>query len=108
MQVYDTANRLAEELKKSEEYINYKMAKQAINLNLELKKKIQDFEVARYEQQILSMQTGKEDEEKKNKIQELYSELIQKEEAKKYFEAELKFNVLLGDVNKIILAPFAL
>ena len=102
MQVYDTANRLAQEIKDSEEYVNYKMAKQAINLNQEIKSKIDEFEKARYEQQIEVMQTGKQDEEKMKKVQSLYGELIQNEEAKKYFDAELKFNILLGDVNKII------
>ena len=102
MQVYDTANRLAQEIKDSEKYVNYKMAKQTINLNPEIKNKIDEFEKARYEQQIEAMQTGKQDEEKIKKVQNLYGELIQKEEAKKYFDAELKFNILLGDVNKII------
>ena len=102
MQVYDTANRLAQEIKESEEYVNYKMAKQVINLNNDLKKKIEEFEKARYEEQIMVMQTGKQDYEKMKKVQELYAELIEKEEAKKYFDAELKFNILLGDVNKII------
>ena len=37
MNIYDTANRLASEIKQSEEYMNYKMAKQALNLNTELK-----------------------------------------------------------------------
>ena len=40
MNVYDTANKLAEEIKQSEEFITYQMAKQAINLNFELKSKI--------------------------------------------------------------------
>ena len=102
MQVYDTANRLAQEIKDSEEYVNYKMAKQAIDLNIELKKQIEEFEKARYEEQITYMQTGKQDEEKLKKVQEIYSNLMEKEEAKKYFDAELKFNILLGDVNKII------
>ena len=102
MQVYDTANRLASEIKNSEEYINYKMAKQAINLNQELKNKIDEFEKARYEDQIIFMQTGKQDEEKAKKVQTIYIELMEQEEAKKYFDAELKFNILIGDVNKII------
>ena len=33
MNIYDTANRLAQEIKQSEEYMNYKMAKQALKLN---------------------------------------------------------------------------
>ena len=102
MQVYDTANRLASEIKSSEEYVNYKMAKQAINLNQNLKKKIDEFEKARYEEQIEMMQTGKQNDEKMKKVQELYIELMEQEEAKRYFDAELKFNILIGDVNKII------
>lgn len=102
MNIYDTANRLAQELKTSEEYINYKMAKEAIDLKPELKEKIENFEKARYEAQINTIQTGKDDEEKVKKVQELYVELIQIDEAKKFFDAELKFNVILADVNKII------
>ena len=102
MQVYDTANRLASEIKESEEYVNFKMAKQAINLNLDLKKKLDEFEKARYDQQVEMLQTGKQDEEKIKKVQEIYTELIEQDEAKKYFDAELKFNVLIGDVNRII------
>lgn len=102
MNVYDTANRLAEEIKQSEEYANYKMAKETLNLKHDLKKKIQEFEQARYDAQITAMQTGKDDKEKVKKMQELYVELIEDDMAKKYFDAEMKFNILLADVNKII------
>ena len=102
MNVYDTANRLAQEIKQSEEYMNYKMAKQALNLNTSLKEKMAEFEKARYETQLQMMQTGKQDEEKYKKVQELYSELIKIDDAKKFFDAETKFNVIIADVNKII------
>lgn len=102
MNVYDTANKLATEIKQSEEYVNYKMAREALALNSDLKKKIGEFEVARYDAQLTQMQTGKEDEEKTNKMKELYAELIQIDDAKKYFDAEMKFNIILADVNKII------
>lgn len=102
MNVYDTANKLAQEIKQSEEYMNYKMAKQTINLNNNLKQKIGEFEKVRYESQIMTMQTGKQDEEKYKKMQELYIELIENDEARKYFEAETKFNILIADVNKMI------
>ena len=102
MNIYDTANRLAQEIKTSEEYVNYKIAKETINLKQELKEKIQEFEKARYDAQISAMQTGKDDEEKVKKMQELYVELIAIDEVKKYFDAEIKYNVILADVNKII------
>ena len=102
MNVYDTANRLAQELKQSEEYVNYKMAKETLNLKPDLKKKIQEFEEVRYDAQITAMQTGKNDEEKTKKMQQLYIELIENEEAQKFIEAETKFNIVFADVNKII------
>lgn len=102
MNVYDTANQLAQEIQKSEEYMTYKMAKEAINLNYELKNKIDEFEKARYEAQIVAIQTGKDDENKMKHVQELYGELIQNQEASKYFDAEMKFNILIADINKII------
>lgn len=102
MNVYDVANRLAQEIKQSEEYMNYKMAKQTLNLNSNLKQKIDEFEKARYETQLSAMQTGKQDEEKYKKMQDLYVELIEIDEAKRYFNAETKFNILVADVNRII------
>ena len=102
MNIYDTANKLASEIKQSEEYQNFKMAKEVINLNKELKEKIRKFETMRYETQIVQMQTGKQDEEKLKSAKELFSELVQDEVAKKYFDAETKFNILVADVNKII------
>ena len=102
MNVYDTVNKLAQEIKQSEEYVTYKMAKQAINLNIELKNKIEEFEKARYEAQIIALQTGKQDDDKMRHVQELYGELIQNEEASRFFDAEMKFNILVADVNKII------
>lgn len=102
MSIYDTANQLAQEIQQSEEYMTYKVAKEAINLNFELKSKIDEFEKARYDAQIVAIQTGKDDETKMRHVQELYGELIQNQEASKYFDAEMKFNILIADINKII------
>ena len=74
MNVYDTANKLAGEIKQSEEYMNYKMAKQALSLNSKLKEQLQEFEKIRYEVQVELMQTGKNNEEKYTLIFEDFSE----------------------------------
>lgn len=102
MNIYDTANQLAQEIKQSEEYINYKMAKQALNLNSSLKEKMVQFEQKRYETQLTAMQTGKQDETKYKEMQELYTELVKNDEARKFFDTETKFNIVIADVNKII------
>lgn len=102
MNVYDTANKLAGEIRTSEEYTKYKEAKQNINSNLELKKKVEEFEKLRYDIQVLAMQGKEVEEEKNKKLQEMYSILIEQKEIKEYFDLEVKFNVMLADVNKII------
>jgi len=61
MNVYDTANRLAKELKESEEYIGYKNIKKEINNIPGLKEKIADFEKLRYTVQLESLK-GEEQE----------------------------------------------
>ena len=102
MNVYDTANRLASEIRSSEEFTKYKEAKQKIDANSDLKKKIDDFEKLRYDIQVLAMQGKDVEEEKNKKLQEMYSILIEEKEIKDYFDLEVKFNVMLADVNKII------
>ncbi len=67
-----------------------------------LKEKMAQFEQKRYETQLAVMQTGKQDEEKFKEVQDLYAELVEIEDAKKFFEAETKFNIVIADVNKII------
>ena len=100
--VYDTANRLAYEIKESKEYKDYKLARQKINENPELKEKIDEFEKVRYEAQVLSIKAREEDKEKIQKLQELYDILVKNSDIKEYFDLEVKFNVMIADINKII------
>lgn len=102
MNIYDTANKLAGEIRTSEEYVKYKKAKQALEANADLKQKLDEFEKTRYEMQVLAMQGKEVEEEKNKKLQEMYMVLIQNKEIKEYFDLEVKFNVMLADVNKII------
>ena len=82
--------------------MNYKMAKQALNLNTNLKEKMAEFEKLRYDVQLEAMQTGKQNEEKYKKMQEINKELVEIDDARRYFDAETKFNIIIADVNKII------
>lgn len=101
MNVYDTANKLATEIKDSKEYAEFKKLKNEVLSNANKKAKIEEFEQLRYETQLQQMQ-GIVAEEKQNQLQSKYSDLIADEEMRKYFDAEMKFNVLIADVNKII------
>ena len=102
MNIYDTANKLASEIKQSEEYKEYKKVKEELNNMPEIKEKISEFATARLEMQKLMIKGGTPVEEKATEIQNLYAELIQNEIVKKYFDLEIKFSVMITDVNKII------
>ena len=102
MNVYDTANRLAKEIQESEEYKEYKKVKSEVMSNLDSKKKIEEFEQLRYEVKLMPYTGEKKDEEKTKKLEEMYMLLVQDEKIKKFFDLEIKFNVMIADVNKII------
>lgn len=101
MYVYDEANNLAKAIQESKEYKEYKKAKEEINQNPEMKKQIDEFEKLRYDVQALSFQ-GKEDAEKMQKLQEMYNILNEDKKIKEYFDVEVRFNIMLADVNRII------
>ena len=102
MNVYDTANRLAQEIRESEEYKGYKKLKDTLMNNPDTRKKIEDFEKLRYEVQLMQYTGEEKNEEKTVKLQEMYSTLVQDAQVKEYFDLEVKFNIMIADVNKII------
>lgn len=101
MYVYDEANNLAKAIQESKEYLEYKKAKEELNSNSEMKNKVDEFEKIRYDVQVMSFQ-GKEDPEKMQKLQEMYNILNTDKKIKEYFDIEVRFNIMLADVNKII------
>ena len=70
--------------------------------NPELKNKIEDFEKLRYDVQLMQYTGEGKDEEKTKKLEEMYAMLVQDNQIKQYFDLEVKFNVMIADVNKII------
>lgn len=101
MYVYDEANNLAKSIQESKEYLEYKKAKEDLENNPEMKAKIDEFEKIRYDVQLMSFK-GEQDEEKQKKLQQMYQILMQDEKIKEYFDIEVRFNIMLADVNKII------
>ena len=102
MYVYDQANILAKSIKESKEYLEYKKAKEDLNNNPEMKNKVDEFEKIRYDVQVMAFQGEKQDEEKQKKLQEMYQILMQDAKIKEFFDIEVRFNIMLADVNKII------
>lgn len=102
MNVYDKTHELAKELKECPEYTQYKVIKEKIYADQDLKEKVKKFDQLRYEMQLLTIQGEKQNETKMQELQKMYEELMQNNDVKEYFDKEIRFNVMLADVNKII------
>ena len=102
MKVYDEVNNLAQAIKESKEYLEYRDIRKEVFADVELKNKVEEFEKIRYEEQLLAMQGEKQSDEKMAKLQELYTILVQNDKVKEYFDKEVRFNVMMADVNKTI------
>ncbi len=106
MEIYDTANRLAEEIRNSKQYKDLKRAKDELMANAEKRQMIIDFEELKKEVQIMEMQRQNnepiDEQSKKEKLITMYNVLIQNKDIKDYFDYEIAFNQLMVDINKII------
>lgn len=102
MKVYDTLDKLAEEIKTSDEYFKYKEMKDMANENPELSKKLKEFEEARYATQVATIRGEEPEKEQIENMQKIYLELIKMENAREYLEAELEFNTMLSKVNEVL------
>ena len=106
MEIYDTANRLAEEIRNSEQYKKLKESKEKLFSDPEKKSLIEEFEKLKHEVQIMEIKRENnaeiDEEDKKVKVAKLYNVLIENKDIKEYFDYEIEFSRLMTDVNKII------
>lgn len=106
MEIYDTTNRLAEEIRNSIQYKNLKESKEKLFADAEKKELIEEFEKLKQEVQLMEIkrQNNQEidEEDKKVKVAKLYNVLIENKDIKQYFDYEIEFSKMMADINKII------
>lgn len=99
---YDKANELGRALKNSKEYLEYIEAKEKISKDEKNKEILEDFNKKQKEVQMMAINGKEVEPEKMAKIQEMYKVLVDNPAIKEYFDIEVRFNVMLADINKII------
>ena len=102
MNSYDKAHELAKALKNDPAVVGYKETKEKIEADKELNNKIESFKQQRLELQIKSMQEGVIDKVFEEKVKKEYQELLSNPLAVEYFDKEVKINILVSDIQKII------
>lgn len=102
MNFYDKLNELVIAFKETNEYKEYINLKEKIKLNQYQYLKLKEFKNKQKENQVAYLNGSKISDEKRMEMENLYSLVIHDENSRKLLEIEMKINVMLADVQKII------
>ena len=102
MNFYDKVHELVRNFKETEEYKKYMDLKKRVKEDVSLKEKIDTFRTQQMEYQKQYINGTPMSEQSKEEMQQLYSLIIQSELGAEFFQAEIRLNVLLADMQKII------
>lgn len=102
MNFYDNVHEMVKKLKETEEYTNYVSMKEKIKQDANVYAKIKEFKDKQREQQLRYIEGTKPTEAEQQHMQNLYSIIIQNADAAKFFESEIRLNILLADIQKIL------
>ena len=102
MNFYDKVHELARCLKETQEYKEYIKLKNELKSDTTNYNMLKDFKEKQKEHQMMYI-SGKEiAKEQQDEMQNLYSILIQNEKIRKLLESEMKIDVMLADMQKIM------
>ncbi len=102
MNFHDKVYELVKALKETYEYKNYLTLKQELKNNNQLYEKLKRFKEKQQKHHLKYLNSETIDEKELQEMQDQYTELTQNELCRQLFEAEMRINVLLGDMQKIV------
>ncbi len=103
MNIYDKINELASSLKESSEFKDYVAKKEVAYQKQENKDMIKSFREKQIELQQLAINGNEQEAKMKTELlQQMYQILLQNSEIKEMFDAEVRFDVMIGDMYRIL------
>lgn len=108
MSVYDLANRLAKQIKKSDEYKDYLEKREKVLANEKTKEMLRDFQQEQMKLQAKQLSGEDLTEEEQEKLENLRELVDINNDIKKYLQAEYRVNILLNDIQNIIFGDLEL
>ncbi len=106
--VLEKAKELAEAIKTSKEYTEYKKLKDKVFANDELVGKLSLFEAKQSNLQRMQMLGEELNQDELNDAQELFDELNAIDEVKEYFDSQAGLNKMMADVSRILASAMEL
>ena len=102
MSVYDSANKLASEIRASKEYKDFVENMKNMKSDKNNEYLLGEYKNIQYKLQIASMNNKKMDKKSLKKMEEIQNKIRYNEKIYNYLLAEEKFNLMMDKVNKII------
>ena len=102
MNVYDEAHNLEKAIKESEEYKQFKVARDKVATNEELDAMLKDFQQKQMEVQAKQMMGEEIGDDMMSAVQNLYSIIQQDPMAAEYLQCQMRFSLMIQDVYKIL------
>ncbi|SRR6056297_1138776 len=102
MSVYDLANRIAKQIKKSDEYKEYLEKRDKVVNNEKTKEMLLDFQQEQMKLQAKQLSGEELNDEEKEKLENLRELVELNSNIKEYLQAEYKINIMLNDIQKIV------
>ena len=102
MSVYDTATKLASEIKNSKEYLDFVDNMKIIKKNKNYENLLSEYRKTQYNLQIATMNNKKLDKKTLKNMEEIQNKIRHNDQIYNYILSEEKFNIMMDNINKII------
>ena len=102
MNFYDKVHEMVRAFKETNEFKEYLELKEKLKKEEEAYKRLKDFKEKQKKYQLEYIDGKEQNKEVLDEMQNLYSIVIQNETSRKLLENEMKINVMLADMQKII------
>ena len=102
MSVYDTATKLASEIKNSKEYLDFVDNIKIIKKNKNYENLLSEYKKTQYNLQIATMNNKKLDKKTLKNMEEIQNKIRHNDQIYNYILSEEKFNIMMDNINKII------
>lgn len=102
MSVYDTATKLAGEIRNSKEYKKFIAEMKEIKKDKQSEELLTQYKKNQYDLQYSTMNNKKIDKKSLRRMEEIQKKVKNNEKIYNYILAEEKFNLLMDNINKII------
>ena len=102
MSVYDTATKLASEIRNSKEYLDFVDNMKIIKKNKNYENLLSEYKKTQYNLQLATMNNKKLDKKTLKKMEEIQNKIRHNDQIYNYILSEEKFNIMMDNINKII------